>query len=222
MDELPEDPATLNGAAMLAQARAAQSAAFGQPDTIKKLTALAAVATYAEELSELLGRQQKLVDALAERLLVDVIPEIMEDSSLDSFALSDKSSVKLKDDVKATISQANRLDALDALIEIDQGDVIKWGLLISVDRGTSVSDVQAARAALGDLGFPTSDASTVHPQTLSALARELLEEGYDLSQPTPAMLARGDERPLASLLSLFVRRRAAIVTAKGRGRSNKK
>jgi|WetSurMetagenome_2_1015567.scaffolds.fasta_scaffold52292_2 hypothetical protein len=222
MDDLPEDAALLNGAHSLAQARAELSAAYRRPDVIKKLTALAAVAVYAEALSEALGKQQKIVDALAESLLTDVIPEIMEDSGLDSFALSDNSSIKLKDDVKAAISHANRLDALEALIEIDQGDVIKWGLAISIDRGTSVTDVQAARSALGDLGFPTSDVSTVHAQTLCALARELLAEGYDLSQPTPAMAERGDERSLASLLSLFIRQRAAIVTAKGKGGGKKK
>lgn len=220
--ELPENPAQLDGSRALAQVRKSHVDAYRHADTLRKLSALTAVARAAERLSEALGQQQKMADAIAEHLFADVIPEIMDDHGIDSLALTDKDAIKLKDDVKAAITQENRRDALAALIELDHDGVIKWGLNITIDRGTSVADVDKAREQLRELGFPSTDNSSVHASTLCALAREMLTDGYDMSQPTPAMLEKGDERSLASLLSLFVRRRAAIVTAKGKASRKKK
>lgn len=214
--DIPADAAQLNGSTALAKVREAERLAYHQPDMLHKLAALVRAARAAEALADALGEQQKLASAIAKGLFGEIIPDMMDDAGIDSLALTDKDAIKLKDDVKAAISKDNRERALEALIELGHGDVIKWGLHIPVDRGTSVADVREIRKQLQELGYPSGDDSGVHPQTLSALARELLAEGFDLDQPTPNMRERGDNRTVAELLSLYVQRKAAIVAAQGK------
>jgi hypothetical protein len=111
----------------------------------------------------------------------EVIPIMMAEMGLSHLKLMDGSSVDVKPNYSATITQANKESAFKWLRENGLGDIIKNE--ISVSFGRNEENKAADYAALAEeRGFQPTQKMKVEPMTLKALVRERLEAGK--SMPT--------------------------------------
>lgn len=105
-----------------------------------------------------------------------VIPGLLDDVGLKSCETSSGKKVKVQENIRASIPAEKELDAFAWLEENGHGSVIKNQIIIALERGED--DLSNAVAdALNDLGVNFDRKRGVHPMTLGALIKELLEEG---------------------------------------------
>ena len=139
----------------------------------------------ADKIKELQAHQQQLEvqeDAIKqkkkdiEHLSGEVIPTMLSEMGLSYLKLQDGSSVEVKTNYSATITQANKEEAFNWLRENGLGDIIKNE--ISVSFGRNEDNKAADYAALAsERGFQPTQKLKVEPMTLKALVRERLEAG---------------------------------------------
>ena len=141
-------------------------------DKIKQLQALQTQLTVQEE-----AIKQKKKDI--EHLSGEVIPTMLSEMGLSFLKLSDGSSVEVKTNYSATITQANREKAFNWLRENDLGDIIKNELTVSFGRNEDNKAADYAELAKGQGCEPTQKLK-VEPMTLKALVRERLEGGKEM------------------------------------------
>lgn len=108
-----------------------------------------------------------------------VIPEAMELAGVADYGLRDGTRLLVKEDVKASISVDNRPYAHEWLRANGHDGVIKCAWSIDL-RAVEEDERNAARAELKKRGMQPEDVESVHPSTLKALVKELLEEGISL------------------------------------------
>lgn len=117
----------------------------------------------------------------AERAVLEAkIPECMERLRMKKCTTLSGIEVTLKNEVKASLPGrdrvADRLAAIAWLIACGHGGVVKNVITVELDRGAD----ERADALLRQLrvdGFEADGRKDVHPGTLSALVKELLEAG---------------------------------------------
>ena len=116
-----------------------------------------------------------------EHLSSEVIPTMLSEMGLSFLKLADGSSVEVKTNYSATITQAKKEEAFNWLRKNGLGDIIKNE--ISVSFGRNEDNKAADYAALAqERGFQPTQKLKVEPMTLKALVRERLEAGK--SMPT--------------------------------------
>jgi hypothetical protein len=130
------------------------------------------------------------------------IPELLEKMRLDKCTTSSGIEVSVKRDIRASLPGHDRGDARSGailwLIEKGHGGIVKNTVRVDLDRGAD----ERADALVADLrarGFDPQAFKDVHAQTLSALARELMEAGqiipkdlFNLFDQRTAKIARKD------------------------------
>jgi hypothetical protein len=123
----------------------------------------------------------KMMKKKRDHISGEVIPTMMAEMGLSHLKLMDGSSVDVKPNYSATITQANKESAFKWLRENGLGDIIKNE--ISVSFGRNEENKAADYAALAEgRGFQPTQKMKVEPMTLKALVRERLEAGK--SMPT--------------------------------------
>jgi hypothetical protein len=145
----------------------------------------------------------KLLSERKLKLETDLIPSPMASAGgIDKFTLDDGTSIAIKDELYASITQARQQEAFAWLEAHGHGDVIKDEMKIGLGRG-AVAGERASRLTheLELLGIDDySRKRAVHPGTLAALIREQLGEGVDVPKET---------------FGVHQQRRAVIKVAKG-------
>lgn len=109
------------------------------------------------------------------------LPLAMREMELTSFTLDDGSVVSIEDELKPPSMAANsknRGPLLEWLIEHGHGDAIKASTTVAFAQ----DDPRKAEVdkALEKIGVPFEYFQTMHPQTLGALLRELVEAGEEI------------------------------------------
>jgi hypothetical protein len=139
-------------------------------------------------------------------ILTDLLPQAMLAVRMKKFELEDGSAVNIKDVVRASIPKPKSEEALDWLRDNGHGDLIKNVLVVTVDRGKDnvVAAIKDAAIKLGVEEENLETKTSVHPQTLSAFCRDMLERGADVP---------------SDLLGLYVGKEAVIKTPK-EGKTN--
>jgi len=145
-------------------------------DKIKKLEELQSVLEHKEEDVKILKRD-------LEHLSGEVIPTMMTEMGLSHLKLMDGSSVDVKPQYNATITQANKEAAFNWLRDNGLGDIIKNEILVSFGRNEDNKAADYANLAKSN-GFEPTQKLKVEPMTLKALVRERIEAG----KPMPAEL----------------------------------
>jgi len=112
-----------------------------------------------------------------------VIPTMMAEMGLSHLKLMDGSSVDVKPQYNATITQANKESAFNWLRDNGLGDIIKNEILVSFGRNEDNKAADYANLAKSN-GFEPTQKLKVEPMTLKALVRERIEAG----KPMPAEL----------------------------------
>ena len=109
----------------------------------------------------------------------EAIPTMLTEMGLSYLKLADGSSVEVKTNYSATITQANKEKAFNWLRENDLGDIIKNELTVSFGRNEDNKAAEYAELAKGQ-GFQPTQKLKVEPMTLKALVRERIEGGKPL------------------------------------------
>ena len=142
----------------------------------------------ADKIKELQAQQQQLQiqeDAVKQKkkdieyLSGEVIPTMLSEMGLSFLKLQDGSSVEVKTNYSATITQANKEEAFNWLRENGLGDIIKNEISVSFGRNEDNKAADYANLAKGQ-GFEPQQKLKVEPMTLKALVRERMEAGKEM------------------------------------------
>ena len=141
-------------------------------DKIKELQAV-------EKAIELDEKQIKEKKKHLEYLSGEVIPTMLSEMGLSFLKLQDGSSVEVKTNYSATITQAKKAEAFNWLRENGLGDIIKNEISVSFGRNEDNKAADYANLAKGQ-GFEPQQKLKVEPMTLKALVRERMEAGKEM------------------------------------------
>ena len=142
----------------------------------------------ADKIKELQAQQEQLQqqeDAVKqkkkdiEHLSGEVIPTMLSEMGLSFLKLQDGSSVEVKTNYSATITQANKEAAFNWLRENGLGDIIKNEISVSFGRNEDNKAADYAELAKSQ-GLDPMQKLKVEPMTLKALVRERLEAGKEM------------------------------------------
>ena len=142
----------------------------------------------ADKIKELQAHQQQLQiqeDAVKqkkkdiEHLSGEVIPTMLSEMGLSFLKLQDGSSVEVKTNYSATITQAKKAEAFNWLRENGLGDIIKNEISVSFGRNEDNKAADYAELAKGQ-GLEPVQKLKVEPMTLKALVRERMEAGKEM------------------------------------------
>ena len=142
----------------------------------------------ADKIKELQAQQEQLQqqeDAVKqkkkdiEHLSGEVIPTMLSEMGLSFLKLQDGSSVEVKTNYSATITQAKKIEAFNWLRENGLGDIIKNEISVSFGRNEDNKAADYANLAKGQ-GFEPQQKLKVEPMTLKALVRERMEAGKEM------------------------------------------
>ena len=142
----------------------------------------------ADKIKELQAQQEQLQqqeDAVKqkkkdiEHLSGEVIPTMLSEMGLSFLKLQDGSSVEVKTNYSATITQAKKEEAFKWLRENGLGDIIKNEISVSFGRNEDNKAADYANLAKGQ-GFEPQQKLKVEPMTLKALVRERMEAGKEM------------------------------------------
>ena len=109
----------------------------------------------------------------------EVIPTMLSEMGLSLLKLQDGSSVEVKTNYSATITQANKEAAFNWLRENGLGDIIKNEISVSFGRNEDNKAADYAELAKGQ-GLEPQQKLKVEPMTLKALVRERMEAGKEM------------------------------------------
>ena len=142
----------------------------------------------ADKIKELQANQQQLQiqeDAIKQKkkdieyLSGEVIPTMLSEMGLSFLKLQDGSSVEVKTNYSATITQANKEAAFNWLRENGLSDIIKNEISVSFGRNEDNKAADYAELAKGQ-GLEPQQKLKVEPMTLKALVRERMEAGKEM------------------------------------------
>ena len=109
----------------------------------------------------------------------EVVPTMLSEMGLSFLKLQDGSSVEVKTNYSATITQANKAAAFNWLRENGLGDIIKNEISVSFGRNEDNKAADYAELAKGQ-GLEPRQKLKVEPMTLKALVRERMEAGKEM------------------------------------------
>ena len=156
-----------------------------QEQVLDKTTNINKLADKIKELQASQLELQEQEDAIKqkkkdiEHLSGEVIPTMLSEMGLSYLKLQDGSSVEVKTNYSATITQANKEEAFNWLRENGLGDIIKNEISVSFGRNEDNKAADYAELAKGQ-GLEPVQKLKVEPMTLKALVRERIEAGKDM------------------------------------------
>ena len=142
----------------------------------------------ADKIKELQAQQEQLQiqeDAVKQKkkdieyLSGEVIPTMLSEMGLSFLKLQDGSSVEVKTNYSATITQAKKAEAFNWLRENGLGDIIKNEISVSFGRNEDNKAADYANLAKSQ-GLDPMQKLKVEPMTLKALVRERIEAGKEM------------------------------------------
>ena len=121
----------------------------------------------------------KMMKKKRDHISGEVIPTMMAEMGLSHLKLMDGSSVDVKPNYSATITQANKESAFKWLRENGLGDIIKNEISVSFGRNEENKAADYANLAQ-ERGYQPTQKLKVEPMTLKALVRERIEAGKEM------------------------------------------
>ena len=153
-----------------------QTELFDKMDDVDKLAhkikEMQAIQKDIEQNEEYLKQRKKDLELISG----ESIPTMLTEMGLSYLKLADGSSVEVKTNYSATITQANKEKAFNWLRENDLGDIIKNELTVSFGRNEDNKAAEYAELAKRQ-GYQPTQKLKVEPMTLKALVRERIEAG---------------------------------------------
>ena len=153
-----------------------QTELFDKMDDVDKLAhkikEMQAIQKDIEQNEEYLKQRKKDLELISG----ESIPTMLTEMGLSYLKLADGSSVEVKTNYSANITQANKEKAFNWLRENDLGDIIKNELTVSFGRNEDNKAAEYAELAKRQ-GYQPTQKLKVEPMTLKALVRERIEAG---------------------------------------------
>jgi hypothetical protein len=146
------------------------------------------ISKLADKIKEMQALQQQLQiqeDSIKQKkkeieyISGEIIPTMLSEMGLSSLKLADGSSVEVKTNYSATITQAKKAEAFNWLRENGLGDIIKNEISVSFGRNEDNKAADYAELAKSQ-GLDPMQKLKVEPMTLKALVRERLEAGKEM------------------------------------------
>ena len=137
-----------------------------------KIKEMQAIQKDIEQNEEYLKQRKKDLELISG----ESIPTMLTEMGLSYLKLADGSSVEVKTNYSANITQANKEKAFNWLRENDLGDIIKNELTVSFGRNEDNKAAEYAELAKRQ-GYQPTQKLKVEPMTLKALVRERIEAG---------------------------------------------
>lgn len=109
----------------------------------------------------------------------NTLPELMKEAGQEKLRTSDGYDVELTETLRASIPAANQQAAFKWLVENGQSAIIKRDLLLKFGKNEE-EKADAALKIILEGGYTPQDKQTVHPMTLAATIREMIEQGLDI------------------------------------------
>lgn len=148
-------------------------------DTLLKLRGYAEAQLRMQEVLDKLELLTKAAQAEFKDLTETIIPELMEACGVPSIALSENTSIEAKQKVTASMSKEKAPAGCQWLIENGHGAIVKNQVTMNFGvREQEKADLVVK--ALVKMGYAPQKTMSVHHSTLSAWAREQLENGEEL------------------------------------------
>ena len=121
------------------------------------------------------------------RLSEYVIPDVMEEMGINEYKTNDGLTIKLKQAIRASISEVNRADAFGWMADHDHEAMIKTNIVIEkpalLDDFENADEIKEALQVIID-SLPSSENKSIHSSTLSAFVRDKLEDGEEIPLDT--------------------------------------
>lgn len=121
------------------------------------------------------------------RLSEYVIPDVMEEMGINEYKTNDGLTIKLKQAIRASISEVNRSDAFDWMTDHDHEAMIKTSIVIEkpalLDDFNNADELKEALQLVMQ-NLPSSENKSIHSSTLSAFVRDKLEDGEEIPLDT--------------------------------------
>lgn len=121
------------------------------------------------------------------RLSEYVIPDVMEEMGINEYKTNDGLTIKLKQAIRASISEVNRSDAFGWMTDHDHEAMIKTNIVIEkpalLDDYDNAAELTAALSLI-TTSLPSSENKSIHSSTLSAFVRDKLEDGEEIPLDT--------------------------------------
>jgi hypothetical protein len=158
------------------------------PDQLKKITESAAHAVSLEKQIVDLEAAMNSLKKERDTILNESLPSLLDSAGLENFTLQDGSYIKINDIVRGSLPSADknpkgRMRALAWLMKNGGKGLIKTSF--NTEFGTGQEEmVTKFERVITKLGFAAKKATGVHPQTLCAFVRELLEDGKKVPYET--------------------------------------
>lgn len=137
--------------------------------------AVAEAKQFAKEIAEA-EKQLSMKKAMLNGIIYGTLPKMMQDMKLNKFQTADGLDIDLKDDTTASITEENRGFCYQWLQDNSHGGMIKRNVSVAFGKGEEAKAKELIKL-LADKYPNLSDAQTVHPQTLKAWAKEMMEKG---------------------------------------------
>ena len=156
-----------------------------QQDIIKNTGGVQSLADQVERLEDMQQQLEIQEEAIKEKkkqiqhISGEVIPTMMSEMGLAELKLHDGSHLKVSTSYRATITEANKVAALNWLRKNGLGDIIKNEISVSFGRNEDNKAADYAELAKGQ-GFQPTQKMKVEPMTLKALVRERIEAGKEM------------------------------------------
>jgi len=121
------------------------------------------------------------------RLNEYVIPDVMEEMGINEYKTNDGLTIKLKQAIRASISELNRSDAFGWMTDHDHEAMIKTSIVIEkpalLDDFENADELKEALQLVMQ-NLPSSENKSIHSSTLSAFVRDKLEDGEEIPLDT--------------------------------------
>jgi len=121
------------------------------------------------------------------RLNEYVIPDVMEEMGINEYKTNDGLTIKLKQAIRASISELNRSDAFGWMTDHDHDAMIKTSIVIEkpalLDDFENADELKEALQLVMQ-NLPSSENKSIHSSTLSAFVRDKLEDGEEIPLDT--------------------------------------
>jgi len=146
------------------------------------MSALASLAKQQAEIEHEILEVERALKALKSRhstIADEMLPELMDELGIDKFETKEGLKIDVSEKIRASISKANQSAAFAWLEANGHSGLIKSEVKVALGKG----DVETATHVLAVLnaeGLNPEAKYAVHPQTLGAWVREMLEEGEDI------------------------------------------
>ena len=124
--------------------------------------------------AELKAAQQR-----ARVLRENTLPELMKEAGQEKLRTSDGWDLELTQTLRASIPAASKAEAFRWLEENGQAAIIKRQIDLAFGKDEQ-EKADRALALVLEAGFHPTDKQSVHPQTLAATIRELIEQGVEV------------------------------------------